>query len=412
MATYIQKLIIEHNKDKHNRKMVANYDRKSYMENMGCARSETAHSAFLANMLKSQYNLGAEEAPIMWLLHILIDREDNATAYLNPPIPDEIKQTVLAQTLTYKIEEITTEKNINDVAQQYFNSQFPNVKVACADRLDIFIKLRIFNIPNVDYLEIIVENKVLQDENQAKGKVARVGYDDLYQTERYFSACSYSTPNRTLKLFVFLTPDEVEKQTKAKDKHFIQISYQDILDTIIVPLLDSNDLPINNRMELNNYVDALGLPTCDTANRKRIVMATRAETRSDLQTYINKNSKLIQEVITALIKNYRNTPLNADEQLLLEFAEKRRNLFAALGIDFDNNSLSSTYFYVLIYENGKWIIKHLNTKDVAVEFAKIYIRQTNVTNIGQLNRNFSSIKQGLFSNQNKKKKNCTNASSG
>ena len=81
MATNIEKLIISHNKDAQNRKMVAFYDRKSTMEKMGIARSETAHSAFLANLLKSDNGLGLEESAIMWLLHILIEREDNATAY-------------------------------------------------------------------------------------------------------------------------------------------------------------------------------------------------------------------------------------------------------------------------------------------------------------------------------------------
>lgn len=53
MPTKIEELIISHNKDAQNRKLVAFYDRKSTMEKMGIARSETAHSAFLANLLKS-----------------------------------------------------------------------------------------------------------------------------------------------------------------------------------------------------------------------------------------------------------------------------------------------------------------------------------------------------------------------
>ena len=54
MATDIEKLIIKHNKDAQNRKLVTFYDRKSTMEKMGIARSETAHSAFLANILKCE----------------------------------------------------------------------------------------------------------------------------------------------------------------------------------------------------------------------------------------------------------------------------------------------------------------------------------------------------------------------
>lgn len=182
MATNIEKLIISHNKDAQNRKMVAFYDRKSTMEKMGIARSETAHSAFLANLLKSDNGLGLEESAIMWLLHILIEREDNATAYNSTssksPIPTDVKAAVLSQTLKYDIEEITTEKVIDDVAPSYFATHYNNQK--CDDRLDIYIKLKVNGL-SVKYLEIVIENKVLQDENGPKSKNSS-GYDSLFQT--------------------------------------------------------------------------------------------------------------------------------------------------------------------------------------------------------------------------------------
>ncbi len=81
MATQTEKLIIAHNKDAQNRKLVAAYNQKSMMEKNGVARSETAHSAFLANLLTgNDIHCVAGETPLMWLLNILIEREDNATA--------------------------------------------------------------------------------------------------------------------------------------------------------------------------------------------------------------------------------------------------------------------------------------------------------------------------------------------
>ena len=280
MPTKIEELIISHNKDAQNRKMVAFYDRKSTMEKMGIARSETAHSAFLANLLKSDNGLGLEESAIMWLLHILIEREDNATAYSTSPIPTDVKAAVLSQTLKYDIEEITTEKVIDDVAHSYFAAHYNNKK--CDDRLDIYIKLKVNGL-SVKYLEIVIENKVLQDENGQKSKNG-FGYNSLTQTQRYYTACSSNKSSDTAQLFVFLTPEEVEEETKAEDKHFIQISYQDVLDTIIIPQLDNNMLTINERQELENYVDALNLPTLDIQAKKRIVMAMTEEARIDRQT--------------------------------------------------------------------------------------------------------------------------------
>ena len=405
MATNIEKLIISHNKDAQNRKMVAFYDRKSTMEKMGIARSETAHSAFLANLLKSDNGLGLEESAIMWLLHILIEREDNATAYSTSPIPTDVKAAVLSQTLKYDIEEITTEKVIDDVAPSYFATHYNNQK--CDDRLDIYIKLKVNGL-SVKYLEIVIENKVLQDENGPKSKNSS-GYDSLFQTQRYYTACSHKKPSDTAQLFVFLTPDEVEEETKAKDKHFIQISYQDVLDTIIIPQLDNNMLTSNERQELENYVDALNLPTLDIQAKKRIVMAMTEEARTDKQTYLKKNKELIINVIKAKEKEASNSSsLTQEEQILVSFADKRKNLFAAHGMDFDTFDKSKKYF-VFITDGATYRIAHLCTADVAVNFAKLYYKYNSGSSIGQLNNDFANVKPNIFSVCNVQKNNTNSA---
>ena len=411
MATNIEKLIISHNKDAQNRKMVAFYDRKSTMEKMGIARSETAHSAFLANLLKSDNGLGLEESAIMWLLHILIEREDNATAYNSTssksPIPTDVKAAVLSQTLKYDIEEITTEKVIDDVAHSYFATQSQYNNKRCDDRLDIYIKLKVNGL-SVKYLEIVIENKVLQDENGPKSKNSS-GYDSLFQTQRYYTACSYNKSSVTAQLFVFLTPDEVEEETKAKDKHFIQISYQDVLDTIIIPQLDNNMLTSNERQELENYVDALNLPTLDIQAKKRIVMAMTEEARIDRQTYLKKNKELIINVIKAKEKEASNSSsLTQEEQILVSFADKRKNLFAAHGMDFDTFDKSKKYF-VFITDGATYRIAHLCTADVAVNFAKLYYKYNSGSSIGQLNNDFANVKPNIFSVCNVQKNNTNSA---
>ena len=411
MATNIEKLIISHNKDAQNRKMVAFYDRKSTMEKMGIARSETAHSAFLANLLKSDNGLGLEESAIMWLLHILIEREDNATAYNSTssksPIPTDVKAAVLSQTLKYDIEEITTEKVIDDVAHSYFATQSQYNNKRCDDRLDIYIKLKVNGL-SVKYLEIVIENKVLQDENGPKSKNSS-GYDSLFQTQRYYTACSYNKSSDTAQLFVFLTPDEVEEETKAKDKHFIQISYQDVLDTIIIPQLDNNMLTSNERQELENYVDALNLPTLDIQAKKRIVMAMTEEARTDKQTYLKKNKELIINVIKAKEKEASNSSsLTQEEQILVSFADKRKNLFAAHGMDFDTFDKSKKYF-VFITDGATYRIAHLCTADVAVNFAKLYYKYNSGPSIGQLNNDFANVKPNIFSVCNVQKNNTNSA---
>lgn len=387
--TNIEKLIIAHNKDAHNRKLVAAYNQKSLMEKYGVARSEPAHSAFIANLLLgNDIHCAVAEAPIMWLLHILIEREDNATAYTDKIIPADVKLAVLTQTLQYKVVEVTPEKKLKLVAPDYFQRNWSNV-AECEDALDIYIKLHVYKL-NIDEIEIFIENKVLFPENGPKNQILRKGYDDLCQTERYYIACSSTASTHKMQLFVFLTPDEVRSETTAINKHFIQIAYQDVLDTIITPLLDNEDLSPFLRIELENYVNALNLPTIDVKEEKRIVMAKTNKTKQDLQDYVTKNKELVKEVLSAVCKRVAGYQLTHDEQTLVGFVENKRNLFAALGADFAN--ISETSFFVIITEHSVLHIECLSSTDVAVRYAKLYKQYYHSLTVAQLNKAFSSIK--------------------
>lgn len=389
MANDIEKLIIAHNKDAKNRKLVAEYNQKSQMEKYGVARSETAHSAFLANLLSgNDIRCAAGETPLMWLLNILIEREDNARACPNK-IPAEVKQAVLTQALQYNVVEVTPEKKVKLVAPDYFQTNWPSAPV-CEDTLDIYIKLRVYNVPGVNYIEIIIENKVLASENGSKSQVVRQGYDNLCQTERYYEACSFTKSDGKLQIFAYLTPDEVGNVTTATDKHFIQISYQDVLDTIITPLLDDDNLTSAQRIELENYVNALNLPTLDVKENKRIVMAITQKAKQDLQDYLIRNKELIKAVLSAVRKNAVGNTLSADENTLVGFAENKRNLFAALGADFAN--IRTTSFFVIITEDGVSHVECLSSADVAVQYAKLYQKYHPNLNVGELNEAFSSVK--------------------
>lgn len=388
MANTTEKLIIAHNKDAQNRKLVADYNQKSLMEKSGVARSETAHSAFLANLLiGNEVRSAASETPLMWLLNILIEREDNATA-CPTNIPADVKQAVLTQTLQYNLVEVTPEKKVKQVAPNYFQTNWPQVPL-CEDTLDIYIKISVHNV-SVDEIEIIIENKVLASENGPKSATVRPGYDDLSQTERYYKACSSMSSNRKKQIFAFLTPDEVGTITTAKDKHFIQISYQDVLDTIITPLLDDDNLTPAMRIELENYVNALNLPTLDVNENKRIVMAITQTAKQDLLDYLIKNKKLIKATLSAVWKKTAGYQLTTDEQTLAGFAENKRNLFAALGADFAN--VSNTSFFVVITECGIPRIECLSSADVAVRYAKLYQKYHPSLTVAQLNGDFSSVK--------------------
>ena len=98
-------------------------------------------------------------------------------------------------------------------------------------------------------------------------------------------------------------------------------------------------------------------------------MAITEEARIDIQTYLKKNKELIIEVIKAKVKEACNSysSLTQDEKILVSFADKRKNLFAALGMDFD--TIKPTWYFVFITEGDTYKIVYLSTTDFSVPSA-------------------------------------------
>lgn len=134
-------------------------------------------------------------------------------------------------------------------------------------------------------------------------------------------------------------------------------------------------------------------------------MAITEEAYINIQTYLKKNKELIIEVIKAKEKeaSQPNSPLTQDEQILVSFANKRKNLFAALGMDFD--TIKPTYYFVFITEGDTYKIAYLSTTDVAVNYAKLYYKYNSSLTITELNNDFAAVKSGIFSGSNAQKKN-------
>ena len=144
------------------------------------------------------------------------------------------------------------------------------------------------------------------------------------------------------KFFVYLTPisndnlsafDDIGMDQKSKSEYFININYQDVLDYIIEPLLDSCDLSNRIRMILEEYVLSLSLPAeiAEDDNGTKIVtgsiiMATRQSDVEDIRVLINKKGyfELIKDSLDAVTNN-KNT-----SDVLTSFGITYKNLFTAI----------------------------------------------------------------------------------
>lgn len=318
--TQVEELLLDFNKDPQNRKLQDFYSRKAAMEIHGVARDEKAHSAFLAWLLNGKdVCVNKADSPLMWFLQVLVKREETRNA-VGTVIPQPLKNEILNRTLNFTILEVTKEKPVKEVSGKFFPT-----KSEPDDRIDIYVKCE---YSNGMLLEIFIENKVTSPEEGPKSSINLEDYDDQYQTERYYLATSGNGTN--LKLYVYLRPDSLSPDSKASCtcKEFIQISYQDLLDYILIPMIQDEDLSDRSKFIIQEYIDGLSIPTLDT-KRKRIVMASTQQEASDINSFVHRNLELLTLMLKALAKKRNGNSLTPDEQLLVEFAETNKNLIYA-----------------------------------------------------------------------------------
>lgn len=96
-------------------------------------------------------------------------------------------------------------------------------------------------------------------------------------------------------------------------KKYIQINYQELLDNIIQPICNQDDISKENRFRLRDYIKTLGKPSetidgeedngnksLNSINRQKIIMAMEQKERDLLKVFFENNEMLIRAAITSL----------------------------------------------------------------------------------------------------------------
>ena len=245
----IYNLIRDFNNDSNVIKLKNYYKTTTFMEILGVTRSELAHSSFLWWLFNDNVNYDLGLRPLTLLLDLLVNKIDeqfpggtkidsNGKEFIlkdDEQISDEDKKAIILRKANIKIENIKTEHAIE------------------GGRVDLYIQ---FYIENDEYKKnhyaIILENKVKARENENKeGK--------KYQTELYYNYFS-SQKNNIKNIFVYLTPDLTKKKAQAESRKFINITYNNIVDNIIKPLLSDDSLSSTVNFILNDYIKSLSKP--------------------------------------------------------------------------------------------------------------------------------------------------------
>jgi hypothetical protein len=252
----IEDKILEFNNDPDVFALRNRYAQKTFLDIMSVARSENRHSAFLAWLLKGEdFAVSPQDHPIVHLLDSIITRvgenkiaNDEKVNNQDYKISnyDQLKETILTRDIkSIEIEEIKTEKSLGDLCVDATGKSLTGLPKL--DRIDVYIRFSIVRKTTLGILdyEIIIENKIGSSEgDKPNGKYAKPieGKDiaeifNAVQTIRYFMACTHNDrANRPENgsICVYLTPD-FEKDPVSP--YFIHITYQNVLDRIIEPLL-------------------------------------------------------------------------------------------------------------------------------------------------------------------------------
>ena len=255
------------------------YERPSYMGLLNVGRKELPHSSFVSWLFDSAtFNQSYPDSPIMHLLDIAVKRANQQNKIGN----NNAISTSLSDSIYGRLFSISsTSCSLEEVIDKR--------------RCDIVIRCKIKDSERD--LNICIENKVLSSEHTS-------------QTEAYEQY--YSNDEKTDWLFLFLTPlssvklDDycsLSKNEKCTSEKFIQINYQDLLDYVLEPLINSVDKNSQVYFILDDYINTLRYPVMEDNYKKRTIMAIGEQETKLLNDFWEGNHELIELALEAMSCN-------------------------------------------------------------------------------------------------------------
>lgn len=140
--------------------------------------------------------------------------------------------------MNYDSFEFQTEKSLNNVRMEGWKEGSIDV-YGCND----------------DYV-VVIENKVTASEQLRNG---------IGQTEMYYDEIEGKIDDGQKAIYIFITPDPNQK---PRSSHFVQITYQEIYDSVIRPCMDNPNISSDNRYVLGQYASNLRVPYQSSAKSK------------------------------------------------------------------------------------------------------------------------------------------------
>lgn len=312
--------IIAFNSDKKVVSLREKFNKASFFEIISKERSETTYSAFLKWLFLENSTVDDACSPLAFLLDILVRRCEEQKPEVDTVLKKtEVKKSIVTRRLSMDAIKIGTEVPVSVLTQAIVNGkhhiagvlppdQLEKLAAKSQDRIDLVIECDIKSDDlKAKKLQIIIENKI--DSSEGGKKTNRItgvpAYDGASQTTRYYLGSKFSTVIygegtkeyadgfETLQLYVYLTP-ESSHDIPGVDNHYIQISYQDIVDGILLPMLSSSNISSRRRFFLEEFLNQLVYPSLN-GTYMRPSIAIGKEHSAELSEVWNKFQPLLTD---------------------------------------------------------------------------------------------------------------------
>ena len=320
------KQIIAFNSDKDVIALREKFNKPSFFEIISKERSETTYSAFLKWLLQENSLDGETCNPLSLLLDVLVRRSEEQKGQIITVLSDEsLKRSIVTRNLNIKSVKVETEKLVSGLAEAILAKPYSTSYVSyigilsdddlrkiaakSKDRIDLFVDCAVESESlSAKRLQIIIENKI--DSVEGRKKQSEVtgakDYDDASQTKRYYLATKFSTFDSgkaydgrdTLQLYVYLTP-QVPTSEVCTDNHFIQISYQDIVDCVLTPMLSSSSLSPRSRFFIEEFLNQLVFPSLEGTTVHPSIAVGKEDSKELTNVWKNNQPLLTHAAVVA-----------------------------------------------------------------------------------------------------------------
>ncbi len=277
------------------------YESPNTWKVLGIETKELYHSQFLAWLFNIE--LGGEKIFLKQFVNLIvrngskpIEGNKDLLAFRNAIITDSLRIVSCS---------IKTERPVNALSQ-----------IRASDRLDIYVNAEIEGVDKYSCLELVIENKVSSKEGSPKNVLKSIkepteeelAYKDKSQTERYYYACSKQECLRleiveekdkldaTIQAFVFLSVSG-----QAKEANFINVSYQDLVDYVIEPFKERENLDGFTKQLIRDYLKNL----CNPFNTTKMAI-TKTE-KELLKQFYERNESLFLAALEVMVEDGDNT---------------------------------------------------------------------------------------------------------